>query len=180
MDINGSTNVDSLGGTPLNRDNLGLIQEWHWKFAQSTYLYTVTRHLGCPVWNPHPAFRPSHTAKTKHCKDVSFAGSLFFDSLLCFNTSRVLQSQPMRGFFSGTWQVSHLSYPFITSETMPWPTTCSTLLKEPVACLRRNPASTHWGSTNVHIFGAFSGLWSQAGMENDGKSHSCEAGGHCW
>ena len=147
MDINGLPNVDSLGGTPLNRDNLGLNPGMTLEIRsinQFIYCYPPSWVLGRPVWNPNPAFHPSHTAKTKHCKDVSFAGPLFFDSLLCFNTSRVLQSQPMRGFFSGTWQVSHFSYPFITSETMPWPTTYSTLLKEPVTCLRRNPASTHY------------------------------------
>ena len=157
MDINGSTNVDSLGGTPLNRDNLGLIQEWHWKFAQSTNLYTVPAILGAlsgtqTLPSAPPTRQRQNTAKTW----VSLGRSS--STVSCASIPQgCCNLNPMRGFFSGTWQVSHLSYPFITSETMPWPTTCSTLLKEPVICLRRNPASTHWGSTNVHVFGAF--LW---------------------
>ena len=43
-----------------------------------------------------PSVPSSHTAKTSHCKDMSFAGSVFFHCLLCFNTSRLVQSRPSR------------------------------------------------------------------------------------
>ena len=172
MDINGSTNVDSLGGTPLNRDNLGLIQEWHWKFAQSTNLYTVTRHLGCPL-EPKPCLPPLPHGKDKTLQRREF------------RWVALLRQSPVLQYLKGVAISTHEGIllrdvtsftPFISFHYIRNYAMTNHMLNFAQGTRDMFKAKSRFNPLRFNKCPCFRCVF----VENDGKSHSCEAGGHCW